>query len=82
MQMSFRRHTFRVGFMHLFFPKEGWYRITSSAGDGDASLAHPTVSPFEAYFQYQYQTPTSRHGIQGVISAEICNRVIYGYDLT
>ena len=75
-------HTFRVGFMHLFFPKEGWYRITSSAGDGDASLAHPTVSPFEAYFQYQYQTPTSRHGIQGVISAEIRNRVIYGYDLT
>lgn len=75
-------HTFRAGFMLLLAPKEGWYRITTSAGDGDASLAHPAMSPYEAYFQYQYQTPTSRHGLQGVISVEIRNKVIYGYDLT
>ena len=79
---SVQCHTFRVGLMLLWNPKEGWYKITTSAGDGDASLAHPAMSPFEVYLQYQYQTPTSRHGIQGVISAEIRNRVVYGYDLT
>ncbi|MBQ7490119.1 MAG: hypothetical protein IJT51_06355 [Bacteroidales bacterium] len=75
-------HTFRLGLMLLWVPKAGWYRIIESAGDGDASCAHPTLSPFEAYFQYQYQTPTSRHGFQGIISAEIRNRAVYGYDLT
>lgn len=75
-------HTFRAGLMVLWAPKKGWYSIKESAGDGDASLAHPTLSPFEVYFQYQYQTPTSRHGIQGVVSAEIRNRAVYGYDLT
>ena len=79
---SVQCHTFRVGLMLLWTPKEGWYRITTSAGDGDASLAHPAMSPFEVYLQYQYQTPTSHHGFQGVISAEIRNRVVYGYDLT
>lgn len=45
-------------------------------------MAHARLSPVEAYFQYQYQTPTSRHGFQGIVSAEIRNRVVYGYDLT
>ncbi len=40
------------------------------------------IQRVEAYFQYQYQTPTSRHGFQGIVSAEIRNRVVYGYDLT
>ena len=75
-------HTFRAGLMILWSPKEGWYSIKESAGDGDASLAHSRVSPVEVYFQYQYQTPTSRHGFQGIVSAEIRNRVVYGYDLT
>ena len=75
-------HTFRLGLMLLLSPHDGWYKIYESAGDGDASLAHPAMSPFEAYFQYQYQTPTSPHGLQGVVSAEIRNRVVYGYDLT
>lgn len=75
-------HTFRMGWMLLWVPKDGWYSIKESAGDGNASLAHPAMSPFELYFQYQYQTPTSRHGFQGVISAEIRNRVVYGYDLS
>ena len=75
-------HTFRLGLMVLWSPKDGWYKVYEEAGDGDASLAHPTVSPFEAYFQYQYQSPTSRYGFQGVASAEIRNRAVYGYDLT
>ena len=79
---SVQCHTFRVGLMVLLMPESGWYRIKTSAGDGDASLAHPTNSPYEAYFQYQYQTATTRRGFQGVISAEIRNRVVYGYDLT
>ncbi|MBO4574409.1 MAG: hypothetical protein J5708_03715 [Bacteroidales bacterium] len=75
-------HTLRMGLMLLWAPNDGWYRIIESAGDGDESLAHPTVSPFEAYLQYQYQTAASSHGFQGVVSAEIRNRVVYGYDLT
>lgn len=75
-------HTFRLGLMILWAPDKGWYSIKQVAGDGDASLAHPSMSPFEAYFQYQYQSPTSRHGFQGVVSAEVRNRVVYGYDLT
>ena len=78
---SLQCHTFRAGIMILWAPKEGWYNVKESAGDGDPSLVHPKMSPFEAYFQYQYQTPTSRHGLQGVVSAEIRNRVVYGYDL-
>lgn len=75
-------HTLRVGLMFLWIPKDGWYKIKSWAGDGDRALAHPIRSPFEAYFQYQYQTRASRRGFQGIFSAEIRNRVVYGYDLT
>ena len=32
--------------------------------------------------QYQYQSPTSKHGFQGIASAEIRNRALYGYDLS
>jgi len=74
-------HTFRAGLMLLWDWKEGWYSVKESAGDGDASLVHPRNSPWEAFVQYQYQTPTSPHGIQGVMSAEVRNRVVYGYDL-
>lgn len=79
---SLQCHTFRLGLMLLWSPNEGWYSILESAGDGKASLAHPRMSPWEAYFQYQYQSPTSRHGFQAVASAEIRNRVVYGYDLS
>ena len=75
-------HTFRLGLMLLWSPKDGWYKVYEAAGDGDASLVHPRMSPWEAYFQYQYQTPTSPYGFQGVVSAEIRNRAVYGYDLT
>ena len=70
-------HTLRLGFMLLWAPKEGWYFIDET--DGDASLAQPRMSPWEAYLQYQYQSPTSKHGFQAVVSAEIRNRALYGY---
>lgn len=78
---SLQCHTFRLGLMLLLSPGDGWYKIYEAAGDGDASLGHPAMSPFEAYFQYQYQSPTSPHGLQAVVSAEVRNRVVYGYDL-
>ena len=72
-------HTFRLGLMLLWNPKSGWYSIKS--GDGDESLAQPKVSPWEAYFQYQYQTRASKHGFQGVGAVEIRNRALYGYPI-
>ncbi len=77
-----RTHTFRAGVMLLLVPGKGWYSVKEEAGDGDASLAHPRVSPWEAYLQYQFQTNTHPSGIQGVVSAEIRDRAVYGYDLT
>ena len=73
-------HCFRVGLILLWDWKEGWYHIYEE--DGDASLAQPRLSPWEAYLQYQYQSPTSKHGFQGIASAEIRNRALYGYDLS
>lgn len=80
-------HTFRLGLMLLWHG--GWYNIDS--WDGDESLADPRGTrhvpyakrhPWELYLQYQYQSPTSKHGFQGIASAEIRNRECYGYDLT
>ncbi len=70
-------HCLRVGLMVLW--QRGWYNI--DPWDGDASLATPRYSPWELYLQYQYQSPTSKHGFQGIASAEIRNRAVYGYDL-
>lgn len=70
-------HTLRLGIMLLWNSQKGWYFIDST--DGDASLAHPKTSPWEAYLQYQYQTRVSKHGFQGVAALEIRNRVLYGY---
>ena len=69
-------HTFRVGLMVLWNARRGWYFI--DATDGDASLAKPRFSPWEAYLQYQFQSPV-RHCFQWVVSAEIRNRALYGY---
>lgn len=70
-------HTLRLGVMLLWNPNKGWYFIDST--DGDASLARPKTSPWEAYLQYQYQTRVSKHGIQGVAALEVRNRALYGY---
>ena len=71
-------HTLRVGLMVLWH--KNWYNIDK--WDGDSTLAMPRHSPWELYLQYQYQSPTSKHGFQGIASAEIRNRALYGYDLT
>jgi len=79
-------HCFRLGLMLLWH--KGWYNIDPE--DGDASIADPRGmglvpylerNPWELYLQYQYQSPSSRHGFQGIVSAEIRNRECYGYDL-
>ena len=70
-------HTFRAGLMLLWNWKKGWYFIHET--DGDATLAQPRLSPWEAYLQYQYQSSVSKHGFQGVASIEIRNRALYGY---
>jgi len=75
-------HTFRAGLMLLWNPKAGWYFVNDIAGDGDPTYAHPHMSPWEAYLQYQYQSPTGKRGWQGIASAEVRNRALYGYDLT
>ncbi len=73
-------HTLRAGFILLWKPSAGWYTVMPS--DGDITRTSPRLSPWEAYLQYQYQTPSSRLGFQGVLSAEIRNRVLYGYTST
>lgn len=72
-------HTVRLGVMLLYNWAKGWYFIDQA--DGDSKCASPRRSPWEAYLQYQYQSPTSRHGFQGIGSAELRNRALYGYDL-
>ena len=69
-------HTFKAGLMLLWNARRGWYFI--DATDGDASLAQPRFSPWEAYLQYQFQSP-KKHNFQWIVSAEIRNRALYGY---
>ncbi|MCF0174897.1 MAG: hypothetical protein HUJ98_00115 [Bacteroidaceae bacterium] len=77
-----QNHSFRLGLMLLWDPSNGWYTIKEDAGDGPAALGHKRISPWEAFFQYQYQSPASKAGIQGIASVEIRNRAVYGYDLS
>ena len=82
-----QNHCFRLGLMLLWHG--GWFNMDPDAGD--ASLVDPNGTdfvpyikrnPWEVFFQYQYQSPTSKHGFQGIASAEIRNRECYGYDLS
>ncbi len=70
-------HTFRLGLLLLYNARAGWYTMYPT--DGDASLLNKKISPWELYLQYQYLSPASRHGFQGVASAEVRNRALYGY---
>ena len=70
-------HTFKLGLMVNWDHHGKWYFIDKT--DGDASLARPRISPWEAWLQYQYQSPSSKHGFQGVASIEIRNRPLFGY---
>ena len=89
-------HTFRLGLMVLLTPREGWYFVESRDGDtnlmpsdkpaetaqnGSVKRYGPGNMPFEAYLQYQFQSPCSKHGFQGIASAEIRNRAVYAYSL-
>ena len=85
-------HCFRFGFMLLWHG--GWHNMDPDAMNpaaGDAAIIDPRGTdkvpytlrrPWELFLQYQYQSPTSRHGFQGIASAEIRNRECYGYDLS
>lgn len=80
-------HCFRLGLMLLWHG--GWFNMDPDAGDvslldpnGMAGVPYGKRNPWEVYVQYQYQSPSSRHGFQGIASVEIRNRECYGYDLT
>jgi len=79
-------HCIRVGLMVLWHG--GWFNVDPWDGNeqivdprGTEKVPYSQRNPWELYLQYQYQSPTSRHGFQGIASAEIRNRECYGYDL-
>lgn len=65
------------GILVLHHPKEGWYSILPE--EGDVELVQPVHFPVEMYAQGQYQTNTSRCGLQGIASMEIRYRSHYRY---
>ncbi|MBQ3717736.1 MAG: hypothetical protein II901_05050 [Paludibacteraceae bacterium] len=80
-------HCIRAGLMILWMG--GWHNMDPDAGDasiidpvGTENVPYAQRHPWEVYLQYQYQSPTSKHGFQGIASAEIRNRECYGYDLS
>ncbi len=80
-------HCFRLGLMLLWHG--GWFNMDPDAGDagivdprGTAKVPYIQRNPWELFFQYQYQSPSSKHGFQGIASLEIRNRECYGYDLS
>lgn len=89
-------HTFKAGLMLMHSPKNGLYFVEERDGqldqvpglsmeensNGYKVARGPKGGAWEGYLQYQYQSPTEKHGIQGIASAEIRNRAKYGYDLT
>lgn len=88
-------HTFKAGIMLMHSPKHGLYFVEERDGQlnqvpgatldetakGYKVARGPKGGAWEGYLQYQYQSPTERHGIQGIASAELRNRAKYGYDL-
>jgi len=79
-------HTLRLGIMLLWNWRKGWYSVMPEASDVQPDIpsdqyVHPKCSPWELWLQYQYQSKASKHGFQAIVSAEIRNRVQYGYDL-
>lgn len=80
-------HCLRLGLMLLWHG--GWFNMDPDAGDasivdknGTEFVPYVKRNPWELYLQYQYQSPTSKHGFQGVASIEVRNRECYGYDLS
>ena len=82
-----QNHCFRLGLMLLWHG--GWFNMDPDAGDesiidpyGTEKVPYAKRNPWELYLQYQYQSPTSKHGFQGIASIEIRNRECYGFDLS
>ncbi|MGL5893957.1 MAG: hypothetical protein ACRCZM_05015 [Bacteroidales bacterium] len=75
----YSNHSFRAGFMLLHNFSNGWYNIMLEEGDVNKVVA--SKYPFETYFQYQYQTKTSKRNLQGVFSTEVRNRSKYNYPM-
>lgn len=75
-----QNHTFRFGLMVLW-KNDGWYNVEPSDGDQTQANENPSL-PIEAFLQYQYQSPTSKHGFQGIASIEARNRAKYGYEIS
>jgi len=88
-------HTFRASLMIPYFLNWGWYFVEERDGDyNQVPGAHPEeniagkmlsygpkISMPEWYIQYQWQSRTAKCGIQGIVSAELRGRALYGYDL-
>ncbi|MBR4564838.1 MAG: hypothetical protein IKO26_10355 [Paludibacteraceae bacterium] len=90
-------HTFRMGAFVLLNPNHGWYFVDSRDGEVNNIASNHNVTnnsgglperygpsgfPFEWWVQYQYQSNSSKHGFQAIVSAELRNRAMYGYSLT
>jgi len=88
--------SFKASVMIPYGTKKGWYFVEERDGDvfqvpsativtdkAGYLLAHgPGITSPEWYFQYQWQTRTAPCGIQGIVSAELRGRAMYGYDLS
>ncbi len=70
-------HGFRTGLLLLHNFHGGWYNMMDV--EGDCTKLTTSKSPYELYFQYQYQTNENRNHFQGVASIELRNRVKYAY---
>ena len=84
-------HCIRLGLMLLWHG--GWFNMDPDAMNpavkdtivdlnGTDFVPYIQRNPWELYLQYQYQSPTSKHGFQGIASIEVRNRECYGYDLS
>ena len=89
-------HSFRAALMIPYFIRNGWYFVEERDGDigqvpgareetnsaGNRESYGPAISAPEWYLQYQWQSKTAKCGIQGIVSAELRGRALYGYDLS
>lgn len=90
-----RYHTFRGALMIPYFLGRGWYFVEERDGQidqvpgshpektaaGTDMSFGPKIRMPEWYLQYQWQSRTAKCGIQGIVSAELRGRALYGYDL-
>ncbi len=70
-------HAFRVGMLATLDKGSGWYSYAK--GDANNNVLKPSDYPYEAYFQYQYQSDEFWGGLQLMLSAEMRVRPKYGY---